>query len=145
MALPIISFTGNLTQDVEVFITKNGKTGGKLKIACNDRKFVNNVWVDGDTIFLTGIVWGTSAEHAVVTLAKGDTVTITGKLTQRTYTGKDNSEKTVTEVLVDSVAADLRRTSYTKNGVLKQSIQPAEPDAWTVNATTSDNNFGVNF
>ena len=43
MALPVISFTGNLTQDVEVFTTKNGKTGGKLKIACNDRKFVNNV------------------------------------------------------------------------------------------------------
>jgi single-strand DNA-binding protein len=145
MALPVISFTGNLTQDVEVFTTKNGKTGGKLKIACNDRKFVNNQWIDGDTIFLTGIVWGTSAEHAVVTLAKGDTVIVTGKLTQRTYTGKDNLEKTVTEVLIDSLGADLRRTSYNKHGIQRQTFTTPEPDAWTTNTTTSDNNAGVNF
>jgi single-strand DNA-binding protein len=143
MALPLISFTGNLTQDIEVFVTKNGKTGGKLKIACNDRKFVNNAWVDGDTIFLTGIVWGTSAENAVVTLSKGDTVTITGKLTQRTYTGKDNLEKTVTEVLVESLAADLRRTSYLKAGIKKEIPQVNTNDAWS--APMSDNSFGVNF
>jgi single-stranded DNA-binding protein len=90
-------------------------------------------------------VWGTSAEHAVVTLAKGDTVIITGKLTQRTYTGKDNLEKTVTEVLIDSLGADLRRTSYNKNGIQRQSFTTPEPDAWTTNTTTSDNNAGVNF
>jgi single-strand DNA-binding protein len=144
MALPVISFTGNLTQDVEVFVTKNGKTGGKLKIACNDRKFVNNQWVDGDTIFLTGVVWGSSAENSVVTLSKGDTVTITGKLTQRSYTGKDNLEKTVYEVNIDSLGADLRRTSYLKSGIQRQA-QPLnhEADAWS--APLSDNNTGVSF
>jgi single-strand DNA-binding protein len=144
MALPVISFTGNLTQDVEVFVTKNGKTGGKLKIACNDRKFVNNQWVDGDTIFLTGVVWGTSAENAVVTLSKGDTVTITGKLTQRSYTGKDNLEKTIYEVNIESVGADLRRTSYLKSGIQRESKPPThEADAWS--APLSDNNTGVSF
>ena len=88
MALPVISLTGNLTQDVEVFVTKNNKTGAKIRVACNDRKFVNNQWVDGDVIYLTGVVWGTYAENAVATLSKGDTVTLTGKLSQRTYTGK---------------------------------------------------------
>ena len=48
MTLPIITATGNLTQDVEFNTTKNGKSVAKLKIACNDRKFVNNQWVDGD-------------------------------------------------------------------------------------------------
>jgi single-strand DNA-binding protein len=141
MALPVISFTGNLTQDIEVFVTKNGKTGGKLKIACNDRKFVNNQRVDGDTIFLTAIIWGTTAENSVVTLEKGDTVTITGKLTQRTYTGKDNLEKTVYEVNAETLGADLRRTSYTKSGI-KRVVENLN-DAWS--APLSDNNTGVNF
>jgi single-strand DNA-binding protein len=141
MTLPVISFTGNLTQDIEVFVTKNGKTGGKLKIACNDRKFVNNQWVDGDTIFLTAIIWGTTAENSVVTLEKGDTVTITGKLTQRTYTGKDNLEKTVYEVNAETLGADLRRTSFTKSGI-KRVTEPIN-DAWS--APLSDNNTGVNF
>jgi single-stranded DNA-binding protein len=78
-----------------------------------------------------------------VTLSKGDTVTITGKLTQRTYTGKDNLEKTVTEVLVESLAADLRRTSYLKAGIKKETPQVNTNDAWS--APMSDNSFGVNF
>jgi hypothetical protein len=54
-------------------------------------------------------------------------------------------EKTVTEVLIDSLGADLRRTSYNKNGIQRQSFATSEPDAWTTNTTTSDNNVGVNF
>jgi single stranded DNA-binding protein len=144
MALPTISFTGNLTQDIEVFVTKNGKSGAKIKVACNDRKKVGNDWVDGDTIFLTGIVWGDTAENSVITLSKGDTVTCTGRLTQRSYTGKDNVERTVFEVNVDSLAADLRRSAYLKTGVQRQPQAPRmEQDAWSV--PLSDNSTGVNF
>lgn len=144
MALPTISFTGNLTQDIEVFVTKNGKSGAKIKVACNDRKKVGNDWVDGDTIFLTGIVWGDTAENSVITLSKGDTVTCTGRLTQRSYTGKDNVERTVFEVNVDSLAADLRRSAYLKTGVQRQPQAPRmEQDAWS--APLSDNSTGVNF
>jgi single stranded DNA-binding protein len=144
MALPLISFTGNLTQDIEVFVTKNGKSGAKIKVACNDRKKVGNDWVDGDTIFLTGVVWGDTAENSVITLSKGDTVTCTGKLTQRSYTGKDNQEKTVYEVNIDSLAADLRRTPYNKLGVTRVTAAPLQQmDAWS--APLSDNNTGVNF
>lgn len=141
MTLPIITATGNLTQDVEFNTTKNGKSVAKLKIACNDRKFVNNQWVDGDVTYLTAVVWGTSAENAVVTLMKGDTITITGKLNQRSYTAKDGVEKTIYEVNVDSLGADLRRIAYTRNSIQKQ--QPNINDAWS--APLSDNSIGVNF
>jgi hypothetical protein len=55
----------------------------------------------------------------------------------------DNLEKTVTEVLVESLAADLRRTSYLKAGIKKETPQTNTNDAWS--APMSDNSFGVNF
>ena len=144
MSLPFITATGNLTQDIELNVTKTGKSVATLKMACNDRKFVNQQWVDGDVIFLTAIVWNSSAENAVATLSKGDTITITGKLTQRSYTAKDGNEKTVIEVLVDSVAADLRRTAFIKSGIQRESKAPQNiNDAWS--APLSDNSTGVNF
>lgn len=144
MALPTITLTGNLTQEVEFNTTKTGKSVANLKIACNEKKFVNNQWIDGDTIYLTAIVWGQTAENAVVTLQKGDAVTIVGKLTQRTYTTKANVEKTVYEINVDSLAADLRRFSYTRNQIVKTTPATIQSDdAWS--QPLSDNSVGVNF
>ena len=133
MALPFISATGNLTQDIELNTTKSGKSVATIKIACNDRKYVNNQWVDGDVIYLTGIAWNSTAENAVATLSKGDTVTITGKLSQRSYIAKDGTEKTVIEVEAESVEAEVRRSSYTKSGIIKDKPH----------ATQSDNNAWV--
>ena len=144
MSLPFITATGNLTQDIELNVTKTGKSVATLKMACNDRKFINQQWVDGDVIFLTAIVWNSSAENAVATLSKGDTITITGKLSQRSYTAKDGTEKTVIEVLVDSLAADLRRTAFLKSGIQREPKAPQNTnDAWS--APLSDNSIGVNF
>jgi single-strand DNA-binding protein len=144
MALPFISATGNLTQDIELNVTKSGKSVATIKIACNDRKYVNNQWVDGDVIYLTGIAWNSTAENAVATLSKGDTVTITGKLSQRSYTAKDGTEKTITEIQIDSLGAELRRTAFLKTGVQKELKTPQNTnDAWSV--PLSDNSVGVNF
>jgi single-stranded DNA-binding protein len=54
-----------------------------------------------------------------------------GKFKQRSYTGKDGTEKTVYEVEAESVGAELRRKSYTPNSGI-QKDKPA--------ATQSDNN-----
>lgn len=143
MALPAITASGNLTQDIELNITKTGKSVATAKIACNERKFENNQWVDGDTTYLTCVLWGTTAEHAVSSLGKGDAVNVTGKLTQRKYQAKDGTEKTVTEVVVDSFGPDLRRTAFTKNAV-KKTTQVTN-DAWNMTPTDSDNNLGVGF
>ena len=141
MSLPQISATGNLTQDIELRFTTNGKPVGTAKLACNDRKLEAGKWIDGETCYLTVTIWGTAAENAVQTVNKGDTVSVTGKLTQRKYTTKDGQEKTVYEVVADSIAAELRRTPYLKAGIKRQPAN--EPDAWSL--PLSDNNTGVNF
>ena len=128
MALPQITLTGNLTQDIELRYTPSGKPVATAKIACNERKLDNNQWIDGETCYITVTIWNSAAENSVQTINKGDTVTVTGKLTQRKYTTKDGQERSVYEVIADSIAADLRRAPYLKFG-MKREHPSKETDA----------------
>lgn len=132
MALPQITINGNLVADPELRFTGTGKAVVSIRVAASERKKdVNGNWIDGDATFLTVNAWNELAENITTTLAKGDTVTVIGKLKQRSYQAKDGTEKTVFEVEADSVSADLKRVSFGhKNKILKD--KPA--------ATNSDNN-----
>lgn len=132
MALPQVTINGNLVADPELRFTGSGKAVVTIRVAASERKKdTNGNWVDGDATFLSVNAWNELAENITTTLSKGDTVTVVGKLKQRSYQAKDGTEKTVFEVEADSVAADLRRVSFgTKNKIIKDKPH----------ATNSDNN-----
>jgi single-strand DNA-binding protein len=132
MALPHITINGNLVADPELRFTGSGKAVVSIRVAASERKKdVNGNWVDGDATFLTVNAWNELAENITTTLTKGDTITVVGKLKQRSYQAKDGTEKQVFEVEAESVAADLRRVSFgNKHKIVKD--KPA--------ATNSDNN-----
>jgi single-strand DNA-binding protein len=135
MALPTIIVVGNLTQDPELRFTTTSKPVATLRVAASERKKdAQGNWIDGDKIFLNVNCWNETAENITKTCVKGDTVVVIGKLKQRSYIAKDGQEKTVIEVEADSVAAEVRRTSYTKSGMMKDKPH----------ATQSDNNPWVN-
>lgn len=132
MALPQITINGNLVADPELRFTGTGKAVVSIRVAASERKKdANGNWVDGDATFLTVNAWNELAENITTTLTKGDTITVVGKLKQRSYQAKDGTEKQVFEVEAESVAADLRRVSFgNKHKIVKD--KPA--------ATNSDNN-----
>lgn len=135
MPLPTIIIVGNLTADPELRFTTTGKSVASLRVACSERKKdPTGQWVDGDKVFLNVNCWNETAENITATCQKGDTVVVTGKYKQRSYTAKDGQEKTVYEVEADSVGAELRRKSYSPNPVIMRD-KPA--------ATQSDNNAWV--
>jgi single-strand DNA-binding protein len=132
MPLPIITLTGNLTQDPELRFTTTGKAVASLRVACSERKKdAAGQWVDGDKVFLSVNVWNDTAENVTKTVFKGDTVIITGKFKQRSYTAKDGTEKTIFEVEADSVGAELRRKAFTPQAAIMRDKAAA---------TQSDNN-----
>jgi single-strand DNA-binding protein len=132
MPLPTIIIVGNLTADPELRFTTTGKSVASLRVACSERKKdPTGQWVDGDKVFLNVNCWNETAENITATCQKGDTVVVTGKYKQRSYTAKDGQEKTVYEVEADSVGAELRRKSYSPNSTIMRD-KPA--------ATQSDNN-----
>ena len=132
MPLPTIIIVGNLTQDPELRFTTTGKAVASLRVACSERKKdPAGQWIDGDKVFLNVNVWNDTAENTTKTVSKGDTVVITGKFKQRSYTAKDGTEKTVFEVEADSVGAELRRKAFSPHSEIMRD-KPA--------ATQSDNN-----
>ena len=52
---------------------------------------------------------GKLAEHIAASASKGTPVIATGDVRQRSYTGKDGTEKTVLELTVNNLGISLRR------------------------------------
>jgi len=113
--LPIITIQGNLTQDPELRFTKTEKPVVSLRVACSDRKKdAQGNWSDGDSLYINVTAWNTTAQNAASSLNKGDSLIVTGKLKQREYQANDGQTKTIYEVEADSLGAELRRHSFSK-------------------------------
>ena len=87
--------TGNLTNDVELIYSEDGKPRAKFKVANNDRP--DNV------LFMPIVVFGTQAENCANYLSKGSKVLVCGDLSVRDYENKDGLTKTWVEVLANRV------------------------------------------
>ena len=110
MTLPTIQATGNLVADPQLRFTPKGKAVTTITIACNDRrKSATGEWTDTDTTYLEVQLWETDAEQAAEHLTKGQRVTVTGKLRQRSYEAKDGTIRRAYEVIYASVAVALPR------------------------------------
>ena len=88
--------TANLTKDVELRTTPNGKSVATLSIAVK-RPFSN------DTDFFNAVVWDKKAENCAKFLKKGSKVGIVGYLYNRSYEGKDGVKRNVTEIMATDV------------------------------------------
>nr|AMP54239.1 ssb: single-stranded DNA-binding protein [uncultured bacterium]AMP54393.1 ssb: single-stranded DNA-binding protein [uncultured bacterium]AMP54431.1 ssb: single-stranded DNA-binding protein [uncultured bacterium] len=90
--------SGNLTSDPEIRYVGDGNPVMNVQVAHNTRKRdEQGNWVNGDTLFYKGVLWGKRAEHLVENLNKGDRVymvlksTIPKVETYTTKTGEDRS------------------------------------------------------
>src|ERR671918_3088909 len=95
---------GNLTRDPELHYTENKKP------VCSFGLATNRSWMPYDsaekheeTDFHRIVAWDKLAETCHQFLRKGRKVYAEGRLQTRTYTAKDSTEKTVTEVVLDEM------------------------------------------
>lgn len=111
----IITVVGNLTADPELRFTQNGLAVANFTIASTPRNFDRqaNEWKDGDALFLRASVWREYAEHVAGSLGKGMRVVAQGRLRQRSYTDKENVQRTSYELEVDEIGPSLRYATAT--------------------------------
>jgi single-strand DNA-binding protein len=110
---PTITITGNLTTDPELRYTPTGQAVAVLRIASTPRRRDHNgQWTDGNTTFIDAETWGTPAENAAESLAKGDRVLIAGRIRTDVYTPDTGpnagNEVRRLRVVTDEVAVSLR-------------------------------------
>ena len=79
---------GNLTRDIDLRETKSGTAVANVGLAVNDRKKVNNEWVE-EPIFWDITMFGKLAERCAKHLKKGDSVFFTGRVQDDKWEGDD--------------------------------------------------------
>ncbi len=92
-----ITVAGQLGRDAEIRYLPNGDPVANFSVADSQGK-------DKDAIWWSCQLFGKRAESLAQYLTKGQTVTITGSVSQRKYTDKNGVEKISTDVRVNDVA-----------------------------------------
>lgn len=103
--------TGNLGKDPEIKFTPDGKAIGSFSLAVGQRMKKDNEWVDAPPMWLQVKFFGTQGEKIIDRFSKGDTVTVSGRLTQSHWTDKDGVEKVTLEVFGSDVVKIERQKS----------------------------------
>ncbi|MCS4485153.1 single-stranded DNA-binding protein [Gleimia sp. 6138-11-ORH1] len=115
----IVTIVGNLTADPELRYTPSGSPVANFTVASTPRTFdrATGQWKDGDALFMRCSVWREFAENVADSLSKGMRVVVQGRLIQRSYEGRDGTQRTSVELQVDEIGPSLRyaRAQVTRN------------------------------
>ena len=103
------TITGNLVRDPDLRFTGSGQPVANFSVADNRRwqDRTTNQWHESTT-YLDIVAWGQLGEHAARSLTKGDQVTVTGRLEQRSWETPEGDKRTKVEINATDVAASLR-------------------------------------
>jgi single-strand DNA-binding protein len=122
---------GNLGEDPELRVTRDGKNVAQLRVGRTSRRVKDGEWVDAHTTWVTVTAWEGLAERCM-SLKKGDTVIVTGRddLRPWAFTRRDNGEADAAlQVTASNIALSMRFKSA-------ESLQP-ENAPWSVEDATA--------
>src|SRR5689334_9723606 len=92
---------GNLTRDPELKYTPAGTAVCTFVLATNRSWTTADGQTKEDVQYHRIVAWQKLAELCGKLLTKERKVYLEGRLTYRTFTGKDGNEKTITEIVLD--------------------------------------------
>jgi len=104
-----VTIAGNLTREPELRFTNRGQATATFAVA------VNRTWTDRQsherkesTSFFDVVAWGTLAENAATSLAKGTRVVVTGRLDQLSWESPQGDRRSKAEITADEICPSLR-------------------------------------
>lgn len=108
-----IILIGNLTRDPELKYTPAGTAVCTFGVATNRSWTTNDGQTKEETQFHRVVAWQKLAELCGKLLTKGRKIFMEGRMTYRTFTGKDNVQRTIAEIVLDDfiVFGDGKRVS----------------------------------
>lgn len=140
MALPALTGTARLTRDPELIFSPSGTAVGKISLAFNSRRKnpQTGEWEDGDSFFITGVLFGDRAEAAVEHLTKGVEVEVRGRLKTRQWE-QEGQRRSMPELLIDAIAPALRSAAKKAARAGGDSQRPSQPagDPWSTGGQSS--------
>jgi single-strand DNA-binding protein len=133
MADNTITVVGNVTRDPELKFLNSGQAALRLAVAVS-RRWQNRQTQEWEekTSFFDVSAYGSLAENAANTLAKGSRVIVTGRMDQRTWETENGDKRSAFEIVADEIAPSLRwatavvtKTPRAEGGNFQSSDRPA--------------------
>lgn len=125
----ITTFEGRLAADPKLIITPNGKNIVEFSVAVNERRQVDDAWIDGDTTWHDVKAFRHLAENIVDSLRKGDLVFVHGTMTTDTWTDKETGQNRYAQkVLADIVGPSLRYNTAQVTRTARPAPQSVDAD-----------------
>ena len=127
---------GNLTRDPELKYTPQGTPVCSFGVATNRNWATTTGEIKEDVQFHRIVAWQKLAELCGKILTKGRKVYLEGRLTYRSFVGKDGVQRTMTEIILDDfVVFDDRRKA---EDTISPSASPSGPMTDSVEKTAID-------
>lgn len=125
MTLPTIAGEFTIVADPEIRFSGKGNAWAKIRGVAKDRvRDSNGTWADGDPLYIDIIV-GNGAEHLIESVAKGDSIIVTGKLKQREF--EYNGEKRVAyQINADNIGPSTRWGQARTKRAMESTMSPSQ-------------------
>ena len=107
-----VAFSGNLVDHPQMKAVK-GTNLAEFRVASTPRINVEGRWTNGETIYIDVTAWRKLGEYVMASCKKGQRVVVTGEASTRTYTKKDGSEGSSTQVQAEDVGVSLMFNAVT--------------------------------
>ncbi|MCC6384947.1 MAG: single-stranded DNA-binding protein [Bacteroidia bacterium] len=98
-----VRLIGNIGQEPEVKEFEPGKKVARFSLATNEQYTNAKGEKVTETNWHSCVAWNKTAEIIENFLNKGSEIAVEGRLTSRSYTGKEGDKKYVTEVVVNEL------------------------------------------
>src|SRR6185369_2142184 len=98
-----VMLVGNLTRDGEIRYTPSGNAVVSFGLATNRSWTTDTGEKKEDTEFYRVVAWNKLAELCSQFMKKGSKVYCEGRLSTRTWKGKDNEDKHTTEIILEDM------------------------------------------
>ena len=132
-----VELIGNLTRDPELKYTPTGTAVCTFGVATNRYWTTADGQTKEETQYHRIVAWQKLAELCGKLLNKGKKIYVVGRLTYRTFTGKDNVQRTITEIVLDDfiIFGDGKKTGEEGSPELTEGSTQAHEES---SAPTSD-------
>jgi single-strand DNA-binding protein len=130
-----VTVVGNLVAEPRMAYTKDGQPIASFRLASTPRRFdrASGEWKDGDTLFTSVTCWRALAENVYMSLKKGNSVIVIGRLSVRPYETKDGDKRQSVDIDAMAVGPDLGRATT----IIKRVERSSQPSAEAGSAAPS--------
>lgn len=108
---------GNVTRDPELRYTPQGNAVATFGLATNRSWKTDTGEIREEAEFHRLVSWNKLAELCAQLCTKGRKIYVEGRLQTRTFTGSDNAQHTITEIVIDDmILLDSKNANFAQQG-----------------------------